>query len=510
MRLSDYLKGVFEVDRDANALEYDHEWHTWGELGHSIKAVNDALDTSGLGADTGVAILLRNHPAHYAAIMAMFISERCIVTINPMQPLDRVKSDLKRLRMPAIIAETEDWNASGLRDLAREIGSVAIELTGDKTNPVKFVEGCENLGSGDHHAPLEGIAIQMLTSGTTGTPKRVPLKRKHFEKAMAGAMVYERDRNEGDPPKLRSGVQLLQTPFVHIGGIFGAANVTLAGRQMCLLEKFTVESWHDAVKRHRPKVAGGPPTALRMILDADLPKDDLSSLVALRAGTAPLAPEMVDEFLDRYGIPVLENYGATEFAGGVAGWSLGDFKNHWSEKRGSVGRVQDHIDARVVDQEDFSELPIGEVGLLEIKGSQIGDGKSWVRTTDLAQLDEDRFLYILGRADNAIIRGGFKVMPGDVVKALEAHPSIREASVVALEDRRLGQVPVAAMILKRGARPPSDEELGNWIRERMTAYSVPTAYKFVEELPRTPSLKVSAPDVKALFEGMRFSVAQNR
>lgn len=500
MKLSEYLKALFAIAPEENALEYQRRWYSWGELGKVIEEIDATLSSAGIGQDAGVAILLRNHPAHYAAIMSMLISERCIVTINPMQPLDRVKADLNKLRTPVVIAETEDWDAPGLRELARDIGCVGVELTGDEEHSVKLIDGCKTLGPGEHHPPFEGVAIQMLTSGTTGAPKRVPLKRKHFETAMFGAMVYERDRNADDAPKLRPGIQLLQTPFVHIGGIFGATNVTLAGRQMCLLEKFTVESWHDAVKRHRPKVAGGPPTALRMILDANLPKEDLSSLVALRAGTAPLAPEVIDEFLERYGIPVLENYGATEFAGGVAGWTLGDFKKYWSTKRGSVGRVQDHIDARIVDQESFRELPFGEVGLLEIKGAQLADGKSWVRTTDLARLDEDHFLYTLGRADNAIIRGGFKVMPGDVVKVLEEHPSIREASVVALEDRRLGQVPVAAVILKSGATQPSVEELEAWVKERMTAYSVPTQFRFVDDLPRTPSLKVSSPDVKALFQ----------
>jgi len=386
-----------------------------------------------------------------------------------------------------------------MHELADELGSVAIALDQIGQDCVSTLPGRDRLGRGPFHEPFTGVAIQMLTSGTTGAPKRIPLSRQTLEKSLEDAMVYEKDRSPDDRPKLRPGVTIQQMPFVHISGIFGIAGNALAGRQTCLLERFTVEGWHDAVKRHRPRVASAVPTALRMILDANIPKEDLSSLIALRSGTAPLPPELADEVMARYGIPVLGNYGATEFAGGVAGWSYRDFKEHWTAKRGSVGRMHDSIEARVVDQESFEELPVGETGLLELRGGQIEDGKTWVRTTDLARLDADRFLYILGRADNAIIRGGFKIMPGDVADVLEGHPAIREAAVVAIRDRRLGQVPVAAYILEKGAVLPADDELAAWVKARMTPYSVPVAFKAVEELPRTPSLKVSAVAVQELF-----------
>jgi acyl-CoA synthetase (AMP-forming)/AMP-acid ligase II len=126
----------------------------------------------------------------------------------------------------------------------------------------------------------------MLTSGTTGAPKRIPLKRDAFEKSFAGALVYEKDRNEGDAAKLRPGTTILSNPMTHIGGLWGALTCIAGGRKACLLEKFSVESWRDAIVRHQPKVAGAVPAGLRMILDANIPKEDLSSLVALRTGAA--------------------------------------------------------------------------------------------------------------------------------------------------------------------------------------------------------------------------------
>jgi acyl-CoA synthetase (AMP-forming)/AMP-acid ligase II len=123
-----------------------------------------------------------------------------------------------------------------------------------------------------------------------------------------------------------------------------------------------------------------------------------------------------------------------------------------------------------------------------------------LRTTDRAVLDADGFLFIRGRADNAINRGGFKIHADDVVKALEGHPAIREASVVGIPDRRLGEVPVAALILVNGASVPDEAELTAFAKERLVAYQVPTRFIIVDDFPRTPSMKPSLPAVKALFE----------
>jgi acyl-coenzyme A synthetase/AMP-(fatty) acid ligase len=272
-----------------------------------------------------------------------------------------------------------------------------------------------------------------------------------------------------------------------------------AGRKACLLERFTVDSFVDAVARHRPKAAGAPPSALRMILDADVPKEKLASLMVFRTATAPLDPNLADAFYERYGIPVLQNYGATEFAGGVAGWTLEDFRKYGPSKRGSVGRLNPGIDGRIVEPQTGRVVGPNEEGLLELKASHLGDGQSWMRTTDIARLDDERFLWILGRADNAIIRGGFKIIPDDVVRAIEAHPAVLEACVVALPDPRLGQVPAAAFTVKSGEML-DEEGLKAFLRERLTSYQVPARLMRLAELPRTPSMKVSQPELKKLFD----------
>jgi len=253
------------------------------------------------------------------------------------------------------------------------------------------------------------------------------------------------------------------------------------------------------VQRYKPKVAGAPPSALRMILDAGVPKEALSSLVVFRTSTAPLDPDLADQFYERFGIPVLQNYGATEFAGGVAGWTLPDFKAYGATRRGSVGRMNPGIQGRIVDPETGVPLPYGEKGLLELRAKHLGDGESWVRTTDLARMDEEQFLWILGRADNAIIRGGFKIIPDDVVNAIQSHPAVLEACVVAMPDARLGQVPGAGYRVRSGMSV-AEPELRSFLRERLTPYQVPVQLLEVEDFIRTPSMKPSQPELRRQLE----------
>jgi long-chain acyl-CoA synthetase len=497
-RLAELVRGVMRVDPAAPAMEYQGRWWSWGDFDHLIDAIDAALTAQGIGPGVRIGGLLRNRPQVAAVLLGLVTTDRCVVTLNPSLPDDRLASDILALRPPVVIGMAEDWARPGVAAAVREIGAMGLELPAEPAGALRIIEGMQAPTGADLRRDAPGVGVEMLTSGTTGTPKRVPLKAATLEQAIIDAGVYD-NRKPGDPPRLRGGVQILNSPFAHIGGVFGLFNCIAGGRSSCLLDKFSVAEWVGAVRRYRPKVAGAPPSALRMILDAEVTKDDVSSLVAFRTGTAPLDPDLADAFYAKFGIPVLQNYGATEFAGGVAGWTIGDFHSHHKDKRGAVGRMNAGIEARIVEPETGAVLGFGAEGLLELRAGHLGDGQAWVRTTDLAVLDADDFLWINGRYDNAIIRGGFKIFPDDVVRAIEQHPAIREAAVVALPDPRLGQVPAAAYIVKNGQPGPSEEDLRAFLKERLLPYQVPVTLLAMDEMPRTPSLKVSQPELKKLF-----------
>lgn len=496
--LRDVILGVLAIAPEEHAVEFETNWLTWGAFERGIARIGGIVGQAG-GTGLRLGVMLRNRPEFIPAILQPLISERCLVTLNPVYPDDRLLEDIRATQCPVLIGTPDDWRRPGVQDAARAGGAlgVAAESAGDGSLKYEILlkpspELWPNGYAGD-------VAIEMMTSGTTGTPKRIPLRRSNFEKAARDWAAFEKGR-EGAEPKLRSGVTLLTAPFAHIAGVGALINTVTAGRKACLIERFTLDNFHDAIVRHRPKVASGPPAILRMLLDAGIPPEDLSSIVVFRSGTAPLDPSLAKEFTDHFGIPVLQNYGATEFGGGVAGWTFDDYKTFGAEKSGSVGRLNDGIEGRIVDPETGEVRSAGEAGALELKASHLGDGLNWVRTSDLAVIDGDGFVFILGRADGSINRGGYKVLAEDVVRALEAHPDIAEAAVVGIDDQRLGQVPAAAYTLVPGAESPGEEELKSFLKQRLAPYQIPARFLAVTELPRTPSFKVDQAAIRAQFE----------
>ncbi|MBW2499013.1 MAG: long-chain fatty acid--CoA ligase [Deltaproteobacteria bacterium] len=487
---------MLALDPAADAIEFRGHWHSWGELARNATALAAALDRAELPEGSAVGVLLRNHPAMIAALIALVSRNGCVVTLNPHQGDEKLARDIRDLELPAIVGMEADWQREALATAARESGSLGLEMAADKE--LREVAGCTLDSTVAHHPPRPGIAVQMLTSGTTGAPKRVELSLRAIEQSLLGAGHYE--SSKGEAPRLRSGIAIISAPLVHVGGLWRTLQCLADGRRIALLERFDVEVWRDLVRRHRPPTVSLVPTALRMVMEAALPRADLESIVAVVSGTAPLPPEEAERFEAMYGIPVLTTYGATEFAGGVAGWNLADHRQWAAKKRGSVGRAHPGCELRIVDTETGEPRATGEEGLLEVRSAQLGPDADWVRTTDLAHIDEDGFLFIHGRADAAIIRGGFKIHPDEVVKVLELHPGVHEAAVVGLDDARLGQVPVAAVTPADGAAIPLEDELRDHALQHLASDQVPVRIRVVEELPRTPSLKLSQPGIIALFE----------
>ncbi len=498
MNLADRIRAVLALDPAAGAIEFEGRWHSFGELRAIAEALERALGAAGIGDEAPVGCLLRNHPALIGAALGLLAAQRCIATLNPHQGDAVLGGEIEALRLPAVVGWRDEWQRPALVAAARAAGSLGLELTGDAGAPLRAVPGLERRGPGPSRGPLPGVAIEMLTSGTTGPPKRIPLLRAALEQSIAAALHYE-GRAADEPLRLRSGVALLNAPLVHVAGIWRALLNLAEGRRIALLERFALAPWLELVARHEPRTASLVPAAIQMLLEADVDPRALASLAAVVSGTAPLPLAQQEAFQEKYGIPVLTTYGATEFAGGVAGWTLPLHREWFARKRGSVGRAHPGCELRIVDRETGAPLGRDRVGLLEVRSAQLGDASRWLRTTDLAEIDADDFLWIRGRADDAILRGGFKLLPGELAAVLERHPAVREACVVGLPDERLGQIPVAAVELRADAPAVSEAALVDFAREHLARYQVPARVLVVAALPRTPSLKVSRPGVAALF-----------
>jgi long-chain acyl-CoA synthetase len=480
--LSQRIGDVLSLQPDAAALEYEGHWVSWGELASMADRIGSLVN--GGNRPPQIGILLRNRPAQVAALLGVLQAGATVVVINPARGDQRTKSDVTQLGLPVIVGEPDD-----LAMLGASAAATVVSISGVATEP-KVVAG-----EPDHtdHDVRPGVAVRMLTSGTTGPPKRVDLT---YDMLAHSVMGPEGDRSPA-PTALRRGVAIVNSPLVHIGGVFRILQCVAEARPFVLLERFELNRWAEAVRAHRPRAVSLVPTALRMVLHSDLRREDLASIRAVTSGTAPLSAEDADAFTEKYGIPVLTSYAATEFGGGVAGWTLPDHQKYWQTKRGSVGRANPGAQLRVVD-DDGNPLEPDQVGLLEVKPGQLGPSATWMRTTDMARIDADGFLWIVGRADQAIIRGGFKVMPDDVRAALESHPAVAGAAVVGRLDERLGETPVAMVEL----REPASADAGviaDFLRTRLARYEIPTDIAIVSELPRTPSGKPDLSAVRQFF-----------
>lgn len=491
LELSERIAAVLALDPDAAAIEFGGQWVSWRSLGTVAGGVHTRLVEAGLGPGTPVGLVLRNDPAMIAAMLGVLRARCCIVTINPSHGDTGLAVDIASLKLPAIVATEKDWARVGVVEAADGALGLSVSVLPDD---VATLVGLERCGPGPFRTVQPGTAVEMLTSGTTGPPKRVPLAQDAFERSISAAEKHYGSKGD-DGPRLRPGVMIVSSPLVHMSGLFRTLLYLCQGRKVALLERFRVEPFVELVLRHQPRAVSLVPAALAMVLDADVAPDVFDCVQVVTSGSAHLPVDLQVAFEDRYNVAVLPSYGATEFAGGVAGWTLA-LHREWAEaKRGSVGRAQPGREIRIVSPEDRRVVDVGEQGRVEVRTA---DGE-WVQTTDLGRVDRDGFVFIDGRLDDVIIRGGFKITPSDIVDVLRAHPAVHDAGVTGMPDARLGSVPVAAVELKSG-RSATPDELLDFVRQRVSKYQVPTRLAVVDVLPRTPSMKVSQPGVRAVFE----------
>ncbi|MBV9996745.1 MAG: long-chain fatty acid--CoA ligase [Caulobacteraceae bacterium] len=486
---------VLQLSPQSGAVEFQGAWTSWSELAQAAAAVEAELARLGIAKDAPIGWVARNRPASVAGFVALLRAGRPIAPLRPNQAPQGFCEEIRGQRLKAIVSNGDDWEISGVVEAARDAGSAGVRI--DEAAPgfrVAGVPGLSAVGAGPHRADAPGLVVERLSSGTTGAPKRIPV---YADKVLPTLQQTEETQSAsaGEPLRLKTSPAIILSPFTHAGGIFGLLMAMYQARPIILFDKFDVGRWVEAVQTYRPKSASLVPAMVRMVLDSDTPKEALASLRAVRSSTAALDPDVQAAFEARFGVPILIDFGAAEFLGGVAGWSLPEYQKYGESKRGSVGRARPDIQLRIVDLETKAPQAAGEVGQLEIFSTRFSP--DWIRTNDLARIDEDGFVYIHGRVDDAINRGGFKILPDEIAPIIRQYPGVRDATVVGFPDDRLGQVPVAVIEAPGASLDP--EGIRAFLKERLAPYQVPVDYKFVDALPRTNTLKISRPELKAML-----------
>jgi long-chain acyl-CoA synthetase len=472
------------------AIEFEGHWFDWGSMRRLADCLGSLIDASGAGAGAPVAFVARCRPSALAALLGLIAKKHSIQMIYPFQSAAGIGRDVERLKPAVIVAAAGDFSEA-LVELLKTLGIAAIAIREMDAHAIPGLERTQRTGDADLTLQPR---IEILTSGTTGPPKQFGIRYDVIARHYIGAQTLD-DLREAEMSRLPPA--LLYFPLGNISGLYTTLPPLLKGLRIILLDKFTVRAWHDYVLRHRPTAFGLPPAGVQMLLDADIPKEDLASIRVLSTGAAPLDPTVQRAFEERYGIPVLLSYGATEFVGPVTAMTA-DLHAQWgASKFGSVGRALPGAQLRITDPETGDALPPGREGIVEVISPRVGP--EWIRTSDLGIIDEDGFLFHRGRADGAIVRGGFKLMPESIERALLKHAAISAAAVVGVPDPRLTQIPVAAIKIKPGIAQPTVADLENHLREHVPATHIPVLWRFVESLPTTPSFKVDRPAVRRLF-----------
>jgi long-chain acyl-CoA synthetase len=484
------IRKVLGSRPDEPAIDFDGTEFTWREAQGVAASIEQLLDYAGVPEFGRIGLMARNRPLHFATLWGLFVSGRCTSMVHAFQPAESLALDVAENRWPIVIGEQRDWTPHVI-STADAVGTVGYAFTEDPFSPFVRVTQQE-LPEPEIVAPqADDPIIQLLSSGTTGKPKRISLSlrsiddlidRTRFQFASGGAAEH--------------APQLMPWPLSSLGGTNAALPAVSLGQLLVIQEKFEATRFLEQLRKYRPSFLSMPPAAMAMLLQLHPTQDDLSSVKLYFNGAAPLDPNVRMILEEDYGLPVANAYGATEFAGIISSWVPEDLAL-LKAKRGSCGRALPGMEMRIVSQESGEVLPPGEVGLIEALVPRVAE--DWVRTNDLGFMDEDGFLFLEGRADDAIIRGGFKVIPEEVAELLRTHPKVGDAALIGIADERLGMVPAAAVESCLDGDPPTPEELDAFLRLRLPAYKIPVRYAIVPEIPRTPSMKPRREGLRALF-----------
>jgi len=372
---------------------------------------------------------------------------------------------------------------------------------------------------GDWPCPLDPAddATLFYTSGTTGEPKGAPASHRAATTAVFATLLSQARsfvrRGEAPPVPDPAAQKCYVTaiPFFHVTGCFALLNVAMAtGYRLILMDRFEPEAAMALVERERATAIGGVPTIPWQLLEHPARgRYDLSSLESITYGGAPAAAELVrrmDEVWPHAKVGV--GWGMTE--------TCATFTHHYAEdylnRPDSCGPVTPVGDMKVVGP-DGAALPAGEVGELWVRGPHVVRGywgkpeataesfaDGWLKTGDLARIDDEGFCYIVDRIKDVIIRGGENIYSVEVEDVLYTHPAVMDAALVPIPHQTLGEEPGAVVTLKPGA-DASEDELRAYVRGRLAAFKVPVRVLLTREpLPRNPSGKILKRELRQLFE----------
>ena len=426
-----------------------------------------------------------------ALIFASARAEIGFTPINYRLSAEAIQELIARLPDPLVVVDT----------VYREmIGPTALPVISSE----EFLVAAATAAPAHGFADPDAIAIVLFTSGTTSKPKAVELSHANLTSYITSTVEFDSASSDD--------AALICVPPYHIAGVNAAISNLYAGRRMVYLPNFDAREWIRLVAEERVTTATVVPTMLERIVTA-LEKEptDLPSLRNLAYGGSKVGLPLVRRALDLLpSVGFVNAYGLTETSSTVAVLTPDDHRTAHkhpdavvAKRLASVGRPVPGIEVQV-RAEDGTVLGPGEAGELYVRGDQVSgrytgigsvlDDHGWFPTRDLATLDEDGYLFISGRSDDTIIRGGENIAPAELEDVLVEHPDVHEVAVVGVEDPQWGQAIVAVVVPAAGI-DPDPEELRTHVRRHLRGSRTPDRVVFREELPTNATGKILRRDI---------------
>jgi len=475
---------------------------TFGEFNRRTDALASGMLTRGLKPGQRVAVIQHNSiellEVYFGAMKAGMVAMPVNVMLSPAE-IGHILGD----GAPSLVIVSADY--LGKLDLAglAQDGVEVVVIDKEEQGAQSYENLLKSAGQAPPDPPLsdDDVALLIYTSGTTGMPKGVMLTHRNLlcdSWATCVARCLGHDE-----------VSLVTAPLYQSGALGSMLGNTLRTNTVVLLNGFKPGQVLETIERERVSNALFVPTMLiKLLRYPELDRFDLSSMRTVIYGAAPMPVPVLRQVIDRFGWELMGACGATET--GPAYIAFLNREDHRldgdpaKERRlASVGREGINAQVRILDEHD-RPLPAGKVGEIVVRGPHIMKGYwnkpqetaealrgGWFHTGDLGRIDQDGYIFIVDRKKDMIISGGFNVYPREVEMALAEHPAVSESAVVGIPHEMWGETPLAYLVLHPGTAQPGEDELMDFLRERLASFKLPKGgFVFVDSLPRTASGKV--------------------
>ena len=510
MNTIDFLEITSAICPDRAAIIFEGKKLSFAELNERSSRLADALSKLGVHKGDRIAILQVNCNQYVEAYFATAKIGGIFVPLNFRAKAEELTHMLSNAE--ASVLFVGDRYVDLVNSMRPNLPTMKhyICIGGKVEGMLNFDELLAS-GSPEQETFAEidddDATMLMYTAGTTGLPKGVPQSHSSY------SFYVLQNVNPPDPEIAESN--LLTMPLYHVAGMQAMLAAIYGGRTIALMKQFETKEWLETAQREKVTRAMLVPTMLKRIVeDPDFDTYDLSSLRVITYGAAACPLEVLKKTIELFpGRALINAFGGTETSSTIAMLRAEDQiitgketeeerEKKFKRLSTSIGIPLDDVEVQIRDEENRA-LPTGEIGELIVRGPRIMKGywkdeektkkaftaDGWYRTGDKGYLDEEGYIYLCGRADDMIVRGGENISPEEVENVLYAHPKIGEAAVIGIPDPEWGSELMAVVVLKKG-ETATPEEIMEFCRERLAGFKRPRSVVFVDELPKTSTGKV--------------------